>query len=115
MELFDEFKELIKNTEVMSRVFTLLEKEPPYLLRLICEEYESTGNALPDHRLQLNGFIEDIALKAIVAAGLVIREDGGRMSLYQYRPTEEGVKKYHQLKKTGYYSHVDDEGEPANG
>ena len=103
MSAFDQFVQEIKNTEVMERVFDLLEREPAHLLELICQEFENTGCALPDHRLQLNGFIEDISLKALMAAELVCREDGGRLSLYQYRPTDRGLQHYRFLLDSGYY------------
>ena len=104
MSVFTEFVKEIKNTDIMGRVFGLLEKEPAYLLKAICYEYETSGDALPDHRLQLNGFIEDISLKALIAAGLVSREDGGRLSLYKYGPTEKGLQEYHNLLESGYYN-----------
>ncbi len=113
MGAFTEFIEEIKKTDVMRRVLTLLEKEPAYMLKMICKEFETSGNALPDHRLQLNGFIEDISLKALVAADYVSREDGGRMSLYQYRPTDKGIQKYRYLLKTGYYDAAGTSGKPA--
>jgi hypothetical protein len=113
MSAFTEFIEEIKKTDVMRRVLNLLEKEPAYMLKVICKEFEASGNALPDHRLQLNGFIEDISLKAFVAAEYVSSEDGGRMSLYQYRPTDKGIQKYRYLLKTGYYDAAGTSGKPA--
>lgn len=104
MSAIEEFVEEIRKTEVMSRVFEMLRREPANLLKIICEEYKVSGCALPDHRLQLNGFIEDISLKALVAAGLVYREDGGRLSLYLYGPTDKGLNEYQQLMGAGYYT-----------
>lgn len=115
MSAFREFVKEIKNTDVMGRVFGLMEKEPAYLLRMICDEFDTSGNALPDHRLQLNGFIEDISIKALVAAGFVNREDGGRLSLYKYSPTEKGMQEYRNLLKSGYYDNAGNPAKPVDG
>lgn len=103
MSVIDDFSALIETTDVMKQVLKNLKEEPAHLLGSICREYRSTGQAVPDHRLHLAGYMGEAALKAIAAAGLVRRQSGGRLSLYCYEPTPEGLKQYEKLEAGGFY------------
>jgi len=45
----------------------------------------------------------EAALKALLSAGLIRRQPGGRLSLYCYEPTPEGLEQYEKLKTDGFY------------
>jgi len=103
MSAIDEFTTLMENTEVMKQVFRSIREEPAYRLRDICREYARTGNPVPDHRLQLFGYMGEMAIKALLSAGLVARHSGGTLSLYTYEPTAEGLRHYAGLRDEGFY------------
>jgi hypothetical protein len=103
MSALDQFSELMETTEVVRQVRKSLREEPAHLLGEICHEYEKTGQPVPDHRLRFVGYMGEAALKALIAAGLVRRQSGGRLSLYCYEPTEEGLEHYRKLKAEGFY------------
>ena len=69
----------------------------------ICREYQRTGEAVPDHSLHLTGYLGEAALKALLSAGLIRWQSGGRLSLYLYEPTTEGLKQYESLKADSFY------------
>lgn len=93
----EDFKTLIKHTEVMKHVLESLEEEPARILIGICKEYEASGKAVPDHHFHVSGYIGEVALKALVAAGLIRSRPGSRFSLYDYEPTPEGLEHYRKL------------------
>ena len=99
MGAFEDFVQLVKQTETMQSLYQSLEKEPAKLLAVICREYEVTGKAVPDHHLNLAGYFGEAMLRALVSADLVTREREDRFSLYGYRPTEMGVKYYEAMLK----------------
>jgi hypothetical protein len=94
MGAFEEFVDVLKQTETMQALLDALEKEPAKLLAAICREYETTGKAVPDHHLNLAGYFGEALLRALVSANLVTREREDRFYLYGYKPTEAGLKYY---------------------
>jgi len=103
MGAIDEFVVLLESTEVMKQVLNSLKEEPAHLLGDICREYQRTGEAVPDHRLHFTGYLGKASLKALLSIGLVRRQSGGRLSLYLYEPTTEGLKQYESLKADSFY------------
>ena len=99
MGAFEDFVQLVKQTETMQSLYQSLEKEPAKLLAVICREYEVTSKAVPDHHLNLAGYFGEAMLRALVSADLVTREREDRFSLYGYRPTEMGIKCYEAMLK----------------
>jgi len=99
MGAFEDFVDVIKRTETMQSLLQNLEKEPAKLLTAICREYEATKKAVPDHHLNLAGYFGEAMLRALVSANLITREREERFSLYDYRPTEEGLKYYKAMLK----------------
>jgi len=97
----------LRKTEVMREVLASLEREPVALLYAICREYESSGEPVPAHHLRTSGYLTEAALRALVSAGLLQREPGGRLSVYSYRPTSEAMSCYRRL--------VAEEGSPRQG
>ena len=103
MSAIDDFAALLETTEVMKQVLKSLKEEPAHLLGSICREYQGTGQPVPDHRLQFVGYMGEAALKALLSVGLIRRQSGGRLSLYCYEPTPEGLEQYERLKAEGFY------------
>ena len=108
MGAIDEFAVLLESTEVMKQVLNSLKEEPAHLLGDICREYQRTGEAVPDHRLHITGYLGEASLKALLSIGLVRRQSGGRLSLYLYEPTTEGLKQYESLKTDSFYQKYDE-------
>jgi len=94
MAVFEDFVVEIKKTETMQALFRSLEEEPAKLLGHICQEYETSGKAVPDHHLHLAGYFGEAMLRALVSANLVTKEPEDRFSLYAYKPTETGLNYY---------------------
>ena len=94
MGAFEDFVIEIKKTETMQALFRSLEEEPAKLLGNICQEYETTAKAVPDHHLHLAGYFGEALLRALVSANLLTKEPGDRFSLYAYKPTETGLNYY---------------------
>ncbi len=103
MSAIDDFSSLLETTEVIKQVLKSLKEEPAHLLAEICRLYQTTGNPIPDHHLQLVGYLGEASLKALISAGLVRQQAGGQRSLYLYEPTMEGLKQYERLKAEGFY------------
>lgn len=103
MSAIDDFTALLETTEVMKQVLKSLKEEPAHLLGNICREYQRTGQPVPDHRLHFVGYMGEAALKALLSAGLIQRQTGGRLSLYCYEPTSEGLEQYERLKADNFY------------
>ena len=99
MGAFEDFIDLIKQTETMQALLQNLEREPAKLLDTICREYEATSKAVPDHHLNLAGYFGEAMLRALVSANLITREREDRFSLYGYKPTEMGLKYYKAMLK----------------
>jgi len=97
MGAFEDFVEVVKQTETMQALFQGLEREPARFLAVICREYEATGKAVPDHHLNLSGYFGEAILRALVSANLVTREREDRFALYGYKPTEAGLKYYRAM------------------
>jgi hypothetical protein len=91
---FEEFIEIVKQTEPMQALIQSLEKEPAKLLAVICREFKVTNKAVPDHHLNLSGYFGEAILRALVSANLITREREDRFALYGYKPTEMGLKYY---------------------
>ena len=103
MSVLDDFVALLGETEIMQQVVKALREEPAHLLGSICRECEKTGQPVPDHHLHFSGYIGEASLKALLSAGLISQESGGRLSLYCYRPTESGLGQYKNLEGDGFY------------
>jgi len=99
MGAFENFVDVVKQTETMQALLQNLEREPAKLLAAICREYEATKKAVPDHHLNLAGYFGEAMLRALVSADLIARELGDRFSLYGYKPTEAGLKFYKAMLK----------------
>jgi hypothetical protein len=99
----DSFATLVEDTDVMKQVIISLKEEPAHLLGDICTEYQRTSQPVPDHRLHFVGYLGEAALKALLSAGLIKRQPGGKLSLYSYEPTHEGLEQYERLKADGFY------------
>jgi len=102
MGAFDDFVALIEVTEVMQQMTRSLREEPARLLCDICREYEATGQPVPDHHVNLVGYLGETLLKALISAGLVRQQPGSWVSLYCYEPTPEGMKQCEALKASGF-------------
>jgi hypothetical protein len=94
MGAFEDFVDVVKQTETMQALFQSLEREPAKLLSVICREYEVTNKAVPDHHLNLGGYFGEAILRALVSANLITKEREDRFALYGYKPTEAGLKYY---------------------
>jgi len=94
MGAFEDFVDVVKQTETMQALFQSLEREPAKLLTAICREYEVTNKAVADHHLNLSGYFGEAILRALVSANLVTREREDRFALYGYKPTEAGLRYY---------------------
>ena len=99
MGAFEDFVDVVKQTETMQALLQSLEREPAKLLAAICREYEVTNKAVPDHHLNLAGYSGEAMLRALVSANLITREPEDRFSLYGYKPTEAGLKHYKAMLK----------------
>ncbi len=99
MGAFEDFVDVVKQTETMQALLQNLEREPAKLLAAICREYESTNKAIPDHHLNLAGYSGEAMLRALVSANLITREREDRFYLYGYKPTEAGLKYYKAMLK----------------
>jgi hypothetical protein len=98
----DDFSALLSRTVVIKQVLDSLTWEPALNLGHINREYEKSGQCVPDHLLQLGGFLGEDSLKALVDAGLVIRETS-QYSIYCYTPTPAGREQYQKLKAAGFF------------
>jgi len=94
MGAFEDFVDVVKQTETMQALLQNLEREPAKLLATICREYEATSKAVPDHHLNLAGYFGEAMLRALISANLITREREDRFYLYGYKPTEAGLKYY---------------------
>jgi len=103
MSAIDNFALLLSTTEVMKQVLKSLKEEPAHILGDICREYQITGQSMPDHRLQLTGYLGGAALTALLSARMIKRQSEGTLSLYSYEPTSEGLEQYERLKVDGFY------------
>ncbi len=103
MSTVDDFAALLEATEVMKQVLKSLKEEPAHLLGDICREYQRTGQSVPDHHLHFVGYMGEATLKALLSAGLIRQQPGGRLSLYSYEPTPERLEQYERLKAGGFY------------
>jgi len=99
MGAFEDFVDVVKQTETMQALLQNLEKEPAKLLAAICREYKTTNKAVPDHHLNVAGYFGEAMLRALVSANLVTKEREDRFSLYGYKPTKEGLKYYKAMLK----------------
>jgi hypothetical protein len=99
MGAFEDFVDVVKQTETMQALLKNLEREPAKLLAAVCREYEANKKAVPDHHLNLAGYFGEAMLRALVSANLITREREDRFSLYGYKPTEAGLKYYKAMVK----------------
>ena len=103
MTAIDDFAALLETTGPMQSLLKSLKEEPAQLLGDVCREYLRTKQVVPDHHLQMVGYLGESAALILIAAGLVKREPGGSSSIYAYTPTEEGARQYEKLKSGGFY------------
>ena len=103
MSAIDDFVALIETTEAMKQVLKSLKEEPAHILGDICRGYQTTGQPVPDHHLHFAGYMGEATLRALLSAELIKRQPGGRLSLYCYEPTAEGLEQYEKLKADGFY------------
>jgi len=97
MGVFEDFIDVVKQTEPMQALLQNLEREPAKLLAAICREYEVTNKAVPDHHLNLAGYFGEAILRALVSANLITKEPEDRFALYGYKPTEIGLRYYKDM------------------
>lgn len=97
----DEFLSVLGKTAIMQQVEKSLREEPVHILEAICRENEKTSQPVPDYRLHLSGYVGEVSLKALLEAGLIKQQSGGRVSLYTYSPTEAGLRQYQRFKESG--------------
>ena len=90
MSAIDDFIAALEATEVMQQILKNLKEEPAHLFGDICQEYQRTGQPVPDHHLRLTGYMGEDSLKALLSVGLIRRQTGGRLSIYSYEPTTKG-------------------------
>jgi hypothetical protein len=99
MSSIKELQQLLESTEIMLQVKKSLDEEPLKLLRDICRKSGDDDLPVPDYNLPVQGYTGDVALKALVQAGLVDKIDGGRVALFSYKPTALGIDYCKKLKK----------------
>lgn len=99
----DEFAALLGRTQVMKQTLKTLKEEPAHILRDICRGYRQSGKPVPDYQLQLVGYMGEAALSALLSAGLIRKQPGGRLSLYCYEPTQEGLRQCEELEADGAF------------
>ena len=97
----ENFLSLVRKTEIMQQVEKSLGEEPVHILDVICKEHGKASQPVPDYHLRLSGYIGEVSLKALVQAGMITQQSGGRISVYSYSPTEEGLRQYQSLQKAG--------------
>ncbi len=103
MTAIDDFAALLETTSPMKSLLKSLKEEPAQLLGDVCREYLRTKQAVPDHHLQMVGYLGESAALILIAAGMVKRGPGGSFSIYVYEPTEEGIRQFEKLKTDGFY------------
>jgi hypothetical protein len=102
MGAYEDFVQTINQTEVMRQALAGLQEEPGKLLRVICKEYEASNEPVSDHHFHLSGYLGEIALRALLSAGLIERQSGERSSIFCYKPTPAGMEHYKRLiRETG--------------
>lgn len=97
MTVRDELGAMVRETDTVQSLLCGLEAESVKLLSTICAEFEDTGTGVPDHHLNLIGYLGELVLRALCAADLINREAGDRLSICRYRPTEKGLSYYRRL------------------
>lgn len=102
MGAYEDLIERLRQTDVMQQVLAALEKEPVTLLYTICKEYEASNEPVPDHHLPVSGYLKEVAVRTLLSGGLLERQPGGRLSVYSYRPTSEGMECYRRLVGDGW-------------
>lgn len=103
MSAIDDFATLVETTEPVKQVIKSVREGPARLLRDVCQTYQRTGQRVPDHNLDLVGYLAETSLAALISLNLITQHDGGTSSIYAYEPTAEGLKQYEKLKADGFY------------
>jgi len=102
MGAYEDLVETIKQTEAMQQALAGLQEEPVKLLWAICKEYEASNEPVSDHHFHLSGYWGEIALRALLSAGLIEQQSGDRSSIFRYKPTPAGMEHYKRLiRETG--------------
>jgi hypothetical protein len=97
MGTYEDLVQTIKQTGVMKQALAYLQEEPVKLLLAICKEYEASNEPVSDHHFHLSAYWGEIALQALLSAGLLERESGDRSSIFRYKPTPVGIEHYKNL------------------
>jgi hypothetical protein len=90
MATTNELQELLQKTGPIRELLTSIRREPVRLLTRINEEYERTGQPVPDHRLGAGHYLSGVLLRALQEAGLVEEASPGRRFVRAYLPTQRG-------------------------
>ena len=102
MSTYDDLADILMRTDVIQTVLDSLKSEPVALLFHVYRESERTGGGVPDHQIPHSGYLRDVALRALVGAGLIGRTAGGKLSIYTYRPTALGLEYCQRLASEGW-------------
>jgi len=102
MGTYEDLVQTIKQTGVMQQTLAALQEEPVKILLSICKKYEESNEPVSDHNVHLSGYLGEIALRALLSAELIERQSGGRLAIFRYKPTPEGMEQYKRLiRETG--------------
>lgn len=104
MGAHEDLIEKLKQTDVLQQVLGAFEKEPVILLHAICKEYKVSNEPVPDHHLLVSGYLKEVALRALLSAGLMERQPGSKLTVHAYKPTSAGMKYYQRLVNEGWGS-----------
>ncbi len=96
-----ELMDIVRQTDSIRQIISDLEQEPLRLLCAVGKECSKAPGAIPDHRLGLNNYFAEAALRALVSAGLLKMQVGGNLAIYEYEMTEKGAAIYGRLVSEG--------------
>jgi predicted MarR family transcription regulator len=102
MSTYDDLAGMLMRTDAVQSVLDSLKSEPVALLFHIYRQSERTGGGVPDHHIPLSGYLREVALRALIGAGLIERTAGGKLSIYTYRPTALGLDYCRKLESEGW-------------
>ncbi len=80
--------------EPVRELMNEVRRYPVDLLRQMCALHRRTGGPVADHALSLAPYLGEVALRALVAGGLIEHTDPGHHAMYAYLPTKKGLKLY---------------------
>ena len=97
MGAYEDLIKALRQTDVMQQILDALDNNPVTLLHAICKEYAASNEPVPDHHLHTSGYLNEVALRILLSAGLLERQPGSRLSVYCYKPTMEGIEYHRRL------------------